>query len=362
MSITKVAEIAGVSSSTVSRVINNHPRVSPRTAEAVRKAMAELDYTPSDRRPGPKPANRNGKAFNIKFLALGAVRGSATPGFGDLLSGVSQAATHHGLRVSFSHVPEMRTLTRELQSEVVDGLLLHGQVPDSAVRSQLSRMPTVWVMGNRVRPDWGDQVLPDSYGIGELAATHLHQAGHEHLAFLNLDSRFWPFRRYEHAFEDTGRALGATVTSVTHERRQVESYWATHDPEAVEQLVTRLLDIHPRPTGLFVADDMQVVQIQPALQRRGIEIGPGHTELVSCNNELPYLAGLSPRPVSIDIRLSAIGRRAVEQLQWRLTHREVTERFSIAIEPRITPDDQALSPFRLERFGSTLTNGAPVVG
>ena len=56
MSISKVAKLAGVSSSTVSRVINNHPRVAPETAENVRKAMRALSYTPSDRRPGPKPA------------------------------------------------------------------------------------------------------------------------------------------------------------------------------------------------------------------------------------------------------------------------------------------------------------------
>ena len=46
MSINKVAKLAGVSSSTVSRVINNHPRVAPETAQNVRKAMQELNYTP----------------------------------------------------------------------------------------------------------------------------------------------------------------------------------------------------------------------------------------------------------------------------------------------------------------------------
>jgi DNA-binding LacI/PurR family transcriptional regulator len=71
MSITRVAKLAGVSSSTVSRVINNHPRVAPETAEAVRKAMEKLNYTPSDRRPGPKPSLRTRTgAANIAFLVL----------------------------------------------------------------------------------------------------------------------------------------------------------------------------------------------------------------------------------------------------------------------------------------------------
>ena len=63
-------------------------------------------------------------------------------------------------------------------------------------------------------------------------------------------------------------------------------------------------------------------------------------ELVSCNNELPYLAGLSPRPASIDIRLAAVGQRAVEQLQWRLRHREASERFRICIEPHVAPPEK----------------------
>ena len=58
MSISKVAKLAGVSSSTVSRVINNHPRVAPETVQSVKKAMKELGYVPSDRRPGPKPSAR----------------------------------------------------------------------------------------------------------------------------------------------------------------------------------------------------------------------------------------------------------------------------------------------------------------
>ncbi|MHB1766718.1 MAG: LacI family DNA-binding transcriptional regulator [Phycisphaerae bacterium] len=48
MSIIEVAQKAGVSPSTVSRVMNDHPRVAQETARAVRKVMAELGYVPSD--------------------------------------------------------------------------------------------------------------------------------------------------------------------------------------------------------------------------------------------------------------------------------------------------------------------------
>ena len=78
--MTDVARLAGVSQKTVSRVINNHPRVAPETAESVRKAMQELNYTPSDRRPGPKPSpHPRRSAPAIAFLVLGTSRTRATP-------------------------------------------------------------------------------------------------------------------------------------------------------------------------------------------------------------------------------------------------------------------------------------------
>ena len=75
MSISKVAKLAGVSSSTVSRVINNHPRVAPETAQSVREAMQTLGYTPSETRPGPKPQSRIRRGTQeIAFFVLGTSR------------------------------------------------------------------------------------------------------------------------------------------------------------------------------------------------------------------------------------------------------------------------------------------------
>src|SRR5437764_14026894 len=164
MSISKVAKLAGVSSSTVSRVINNHPRVAPQTAQNVRKAMQTLDYTPSERRPGPKPSfqSRTGAA-TVAFLVLGASRHRATPGFEDLLRGVSAAASRDSINLIFGHVTDIQELPGRLLGQKIDGLLLHGLAPSGELRERLRRIPTVWLMGNRQRPDWGDQVLPDAF-------------------------------------------------------------------------------------------------------------------------------------------------------------------------------------------------------
>src|SRR2546423_11022047 len=121
MSINEVAKLAGVSSSTVSRVMNNHPRVAPETAQAVRKAMQTLGYTPSERRPGPKPSfrSRTGSA-NIAFLVFGASRNRATPAFEELLRGVSLGASRNDLNLAFSHVADVNHLPSRILAQHVD--------------------------------------------------------------------------------------------------------------------------------------------------------------------------------------------------------------------------------------------------
>lgn len=341
MSITKVAELAGVSSSTVSRVINNHPRVAPETAEAVRRAMATLAYTPSDRRPGPKPQSRQRVvAGNVTFLVFGTSRRSATPAFADLLRGVSEAASQRGLSLSFAHVSDPEQLPSRL-IDGVDGLLLHGAAPPPAVRDQLRRIPTVWLMGNRRRPDWGDQVMPDGYEIGHLASRYLLSRGHRRLAYLNLDVDHWPFQGYGHAFSASATEAGASVEQVLEKRDTPADYWQPYHQESVDRLVTRFRQLKPAPTGAFVADDIQVALIQPALRNQGVTLGPDGVELITCNNEEPYLMGLTPRPAVIDIRVRSIGQRGVEQLLWRIAHPDVRERICTTIEPYVITPEQA---------------------
>ena len=185
--------------------------------------------------------------------------------------------------------------------------------------------------------------MPDAYEIGDLAARYLIERGHRRLAFLNLDAGHWPFRLYYQSFAAAATEAHAEVRPVQQQTPASQNdYWHRFSNESVENLVTQFMEMSPRPTGLFVADDMQVALIQPALQLRGIEVGPGKTELISCNNEKPYLVGLAPRPAVIDIRVESIGRRGVEQLLWRLQHLEVPERIIATIEPFIVRSE--LSP------------------
>jgi DNA-binding LacI/PurR family transcriptional regulator len=340
MSLAKVAKLAGVSSSTVSRVINNHPRVAPSTERTVRTAMAELAYVPSERRPGPKSQSRlKSETKNIALLVFGASTGQSTPAFSGLLRGVSMGATENNLNLSFNYVPNPDQLPSRIIDQGIDGVLLHGARPGADAERRLRTIPAVWLMGNRRRPEWGDQVLPDSYEIGHLAAQYLLRAGHTELAFLNLDADSWPFRQYCLAFTAAAAEHNIKITAVEQTRQTSTDYWQSYHSSEVDAIVSRFMNLSPRPTGVFVADDIQVAAIQPALQHAGLKLGPGHTQIISCNNEKPYLMGLAPRPAVVDIRVESIGRRGVEQLIWRMSHPHVNDRIISGIGPVLIEQD-----------------------
>jgi len=174
MSIRDVAKLAGVSMSTVSRVVNDHPSIASATALNVREAMAQLKFEPSIRRP-TRSADHRGTARDtvIAFLVFGASGIQTAPAFQKLLRGVSDAALAASISLVFSFVSSPDDLPPRIDAGQVDGLLLHGQRPPLALQSKLRDLPTVWLMANRQRPLWGDQVMPNNPVIGELAARYL---------------------------------------------------------------------------------------------------------------------------------------------------------------------------------------------
>ena len=94
-----------------------------------------------------------------------------------------------------------------------------------------------------------------------------------------------------------------------------------------------LIASNPRPTAVFVPGDSVAVMVYRALYVRGLTVGRD-LSVISCNNETPLLAGLYPQLTTIDIHAEAIGRRTVDQLAWRMTHRGQPAN-DVALEPSI---------------------------
>src|SRR3954464_4767431 len=106
MSLHRVAQLAGVSPSTVSRVRYEHPSVATDTITVVRDAMQRLNFLPTSRgrRPHARPTPR---APSVGFIVLGTTGANAAPGFEKLLRGVSTACNDNGLSLTVGFVTDV---------------------------------------------------------------------------------------------------------------------------------------------------------------------------------------------------------------------------------------------------------------
>jgi LacI family transcriptional regulator len=356
MTASRVAKLAGVSVSTVSRVVNSHPGVAAETVAAVQKAMKELAFAPSRRVKDSHGAGRNGRGTRIAFLMFGASNASQAPSFQRLMIGVSDAANALGANLTFGFVadaisngsPAGTSNPLKILEQPLDGLLLHGAEPEGAIAERLAKLPTVWLMGNRNRPTWGDQVMPDNTAIGTLAAHYLLRRKHRRVAYLGLGGWSWSFGIRALAFSQICRDADCAVHELIASPFSNRDYWGGDLLRAGEELVDQIFALPTRPTGIFVSEDRLLPVVQAGLIERGVELADSEDmfdptdespnqpmQVISCNNDARALPLRGPVPPSIDIASEAIGRRGLEHLLWRIAHADRTERFRMMISPTL---------------------------
>ncbi|HAI12082.1 MAG TPA: hypothetical protein DCM28_10285 [Phycisphaerales bacterium] len=337
MSIIDVAKEAGVSKSTVSRVINSVPGVTEGVRQNVLDAMERLGYQPSVRRPGPKPISRKGiRTGNVMMLVMGFEPHEIyrMPVFPSLLHGVEIALRETGLNLVLAGYDPNQPLPAGLASDQVDGILLMGQVTSlsQAIRNKLANIPSVGLMrGYDDVINVCDRVIYNNKSVGPMAANHLLELGHKRTAFLNFDTFHSAFARRQIDFKETMESAGGSVIDL--QTKEPQNHAA--DPLGnlrphIEQLKSMPED--QRPTAICCASDAVLPDLYMVMMELGIK-PMVDMSIISCDNEKQIISRLNPKPATIDIRTEMIGRQAVRQLTWRFANQDEPSRITILIEP-----------------------------
>ncbi len=330
-SIIEVAKAAGVSTATVSRVLNGLPGVRAETVAQVRAAVEELNYTRLRTRSVRKRAASRSvklKTGNIAVLTLGPSGQiwQDRPVMASVLGGIQRGANVNELRLLLGEMHDPTKPSPLLVDRQVDGavVFLSSWMPttlyESTFQSMQKFVPVVWAMGLEMAVNGVDHVAPDNVGIGFLAFNHLRGLGCRRPAFITTDPN-WPFMRlraqsFLNSAFDAG--LAPTVYAVTDNPRTVEPYGRrVVTAERLADLVEKLAAAEDRPDGLFIGNDHTTSSVYPLLARHGVRVGQD-LHVVSCDNEEARLSGLTPRPPSIDIGGDEIGYRSVNRLLNRI--------------------------------------------
>ena len=338
MTIIDVAKAAGVSKSTVSRVINGHSTVAPEVTRRVKSVMLKLGYTPPVNRRGPKPAAAKGAIAlgRIGVLLLGRTRELLEyPSVARTVAGFTEEAQRRNIHPLIIEMPDLALTPLPIRNREVDGLMIMGIDADIQLADIFHSLPAVWLSG--VPPDIPvvDHVTTNNRAVGILAAEYLLQKGNN-LVYLNHDTAHKSFPRRQAAFSETATAAGANVRSYRNESQdQPESgMWDMGLMHAeFAHLVDEMLADGGLPDGIFVPTDQQCAVLYTVLRQHGIEpirdVG-----IISCNNDPQWLASMHPRPATIDLRVAEQGHTAVRRLIERIK-KPATDPVLIMITPEI---------------------------
>lgn len=326
MKLSDIAEYAGVSKATASRVISNSRSVSAENIKKVKDAMEKLGFS--------KPRKYGTK---VKCIAVIMVSREAfmeyTPARWDMLYGIEDSLVRQGIDMIVCQPSRTGSLPRQIFSGNVDGVILVGHTPVEEILEQVSHLPSVWI--NSYGSNDEHNALIRNQVVGKLAADYLIKRGNKHLAYLNLlshsncqhnDCEFFAF-----AAQKAGCNVCELIGDVDSPDDDKLDSWKKVTA-AVEREMRKLAAFNPRPTGLFVPIGQITVLAHQILRKIGIE--PGRDiDIVGCGCESGMLTSMDPMPATVRVDVETIGRRAVEQLLWKIHNPGDTVSTGVVVSP-----------------------------
>lgn len=300
----EVARLAGVSTATVSHVLNGTRKVREDTRRQVLEAMAAVDYTPN------QVARSLATARTATIgLALSAI---SNPYFGELLHAVESEAAGAGytlLLVDPHEDPAYEgTAVRRLRHRV-DGVLLAPSSDAHRTLAELAaqRVPTVLV--DRLVDGAHDQIGTENVEPVASLVAHLAEGGHSRIGFV------------------AGRAgLATTVERLDGFRLGMsragfavdESLVVDGDSESepARRAVTALMDRPHPPTAVITANNAMTIGAMQGLHESGRRV-PDDVALVAFD-DFPWADAFRPRLTVIAQPFAEIGRESVRMLLARM--------------------------------------------
>jgi LacI family transcriptional regulator len=286
-----VARRAGVSTATVSRVLNGNYPVAAATRDRVLDALRELDYVVN----GPARALAAATSDVIGVI----VNDVSDPFFGIQARGLQRAAADADLlaiicNTAGSPADELKYLGMLLRQRV-RGIVLTGGAREEprhqAAAARLFRQATAAgthvVLCGRPAPPGTELtcVSFDNEGGAAALARHLLSLGHEHIAYVAGPRGNTTTTARRQGFEDALRASGCQVEAVVHGDFSRQSGF---------EAAVGLLRTHPGVTAIVAGNDLMALGVIAALRRHGVEVPAdvsvaGFDDLPSCVDVVPAL-------------------------------------------------------------------------
>ncbi|HIC95890.1 TPA: LacI family transcriptional regulator, partial [Candidatus Bipolaricaulota bacterium] len=308
VTIREVAKRAGVSITTVSRVLTgnakNHMR--PETEERVLQAIRELDYSP----------NKYARALKRQRTGVIGVLAPdiSNPFFSRLLRGVENVAYRHDYLVltcdAENSLEKENRYIELLIEERVEGVILISAAPRNEEAERLLRKGIHLVMADRrLENIEAPVVIADDFKAGYILTKYLLGLGYREIGFiqgpLNLSTARDRFRGFLRAMEEEGVEV--------HDRCFKEAdYTFEGGYRAAQEILNGRL-----PQAIIAANDLMAIGAIRALEDNGFSV-PQDIGIAGFDN-IPLAALAKPRLTTIAIPAYEMGQEAMEMLMRNIT-------------------------------------------
>lgn len=261
--IAQVAQQAGVSVATVSRVINGSGTVSPATQERVRCAIEKLEYRP----------NVWGRSLRRREsrMVLILVPNVSNPFYSPIISGVEDALRPKGyhtmLCVTGVADGRRRAFLELLHNGQADGAVLMDVTQNDKLTAELAAQYPIVQCCEYCSDPRVSHVSIDNLAAAREGVDHLIALGHRQIGFVGSTNRFISTQQRREGYEQALAAAGLPTAP---------EYVALADDDysfsCGVQAAGTLLDLPRRPTALFCISDVLALGAVRAAEERGLSI------------------------------------------------------------------------------------------
>ncbi|MCL5499656.1 ribose operon transcriptional repressor RbsR [Escherichia coli] len=303
-----VARMAGVSTSTVSHVINKDRFVSEAIREKVESAIKALNYAPS-------ALARSLKINQTRTIGM-LITASTNPFYSELVRGVERSCFERGYSLVLCNTEgdeqRMNSNLETLMQKRVDGLLLLCTETHQPSREILQRYPSVPTVMMDWAPFDGDSDLIQDNSLlgGDMATQYLINKGHTHIACIAGPLDKTPARLRLEGYRDAMARAGLTI----HDGNEIiGNFEFSGGYEAMQML----LALEVRPQAVFICNDAMAVGAYLALYQAGLRV-PQDIAIVGYD-DIELARYMTPPLTTIHQPKDELGELAIDVLIHRIS-------------------------------------------
>ncbi|MEB2299476.1 LacI family transcriptional regulator [Lysinibacillus xylanilyticus] len=295
-----VAKYAGVSQTTVSRVLNTPELVKPKTIEKVMKAIEELNYVPND-----IARSLVQKKTGIITLISGPLH---NPFFVDTTTAIVNYVNARGYKVNvyFGAEDNLESIYNSVLETKADAIILSSMFYEDDLFFKLEKRGIPFIMYNRKHQENRHFVEIDNVEAGYIATNHILSLGHQDICWIGgpheISTFYGRYKGFKNALKDSAIDI-----------KTVSSFFTNTNKTDIKRVFEEILKLPTRPTAICAATDAIAIEILNLCLERGFQVPKDFNVIGIDNVELSKHHSIALTTVGLESEKS-LGFIAIEKL------------------------------------------------